>query len=98
MNVFVIADPETHLAFALAGVKGRAVRSDGEVSEILKNFNREETGLVLITESLAEKHRETIDRMLLGPGGLLIVEIPDTRGPLHDKAHTLERIAALLRR
>ncbi len=98
MKIFVIADPETRLAFALAGFKGRAVKSETEVASILATLTREEAELILITESLAEKNRQAIERMLIEPGGPLILEIPATGGPMQKEAGTTERIVTLLRR
>jgi vacuolar-type H+-ATPase subunit F/Vma7 len=98
MKIFVIADAETVLAFALAGLKGKSVTSETEVPAILANLTREEAGLVLITETLAVKNREAIERVLLDPGRPLIVEIPGSGGPLPRKVKTTERLASLLRR
>lgn len=98
MKIFVLADPETYLAFALAGINGQAVRSGAEVPAKLENLNRKEIGLVLITEELAEKNREVIDKILLEPGGPLILEIPNTKGPVSKKYRATERILSLLRR
>jgi V/A-type H+-transporting ATPase subunit F len=98
MKLFVLADPETYLAFSLAGINGQAVRSEIEVPSVLENLNRKEIGLVLITEALAEKNREVIERMLLEPGGPLILEIPDIRGSISEQLKMTERILSLLRR
>ncbi|MFH1090761.1 MAG: V-type ATP synthase subunit F [Pseudomonadota bacterium] len=98
MKLFVIADPETCLAFALAGIKGEAVRSDSQVPAVLKGLAREETDLVLITEALAQGNRELIDGLILQAPGMLILEIPDMQGPRTEKATAAERIASLLRR
>ena len=98
MKIFVIADAETVLAFALAGLKGQAVKSETEVPAILADLSREQAGLVLITEALAMKNREAIERVLLDLAGPLIVEIPGRGGPLPKKAKTTERLLALLRR
>ena len=97
MKLLVIADPETCLAFALAGIRGEAARSDSEVPAVLKGLDREETGLVLITEALAQGNRKLIDELILQAPGMLILEIPDTRGPRPEKATAAERIASLLR-
>lgn len=98
MKIFVLAGPETHLAFALAGINGQAVHSEAEVAPILENLNREEIGLVLITDALADQNREVIDRILLEPGGPLILEIPDFKAPVSEKHKATERIISLLRR
>lgn len=98
MKIFVLADPETCLAFSLAGISAQAVHSEAEVPAALENLDRQETGLVLVTERLAEKNREVIDRILLEPGGPLILEIPDIKGPLSKKPKATQRILSLVRR
>jgi vacuolar-type H+-ATPase subunit F/Vma7 len=98
MKIFVVADADTCLAFALAGIEGQAVETAAEVGSILHRLTQEKSWLILITEPLAESSREAIDRMLLEPGGSLILEIPTTRGPAVERARTTDRIVSLLRR
>lgn len=98
MKIFVIADPETYLVFTLAGIRGKAVKSETEVPAILASLAREEVGLVLITEPIAERNREVIERILIEPGGPLILEIPATKGPVQTRTRTTERLVSLLRR
>lgn len=98
MKILVIADPKTTLAFALAGIKTRTAHSPAEIPTILQNVEGGNTDLILITEALAEENRETIERLIVEPGGPLILEIPDTDGPRPRPARVTERIASLLRR
>ncbi len=98
MKILVIADPKTTLAFALAGISTQAVQSPAEIPAILQDLDRETTSLVLITEALAGENRAVIERLVLEPGGPLILEIPDTAGPQPRRARAAERIVSLLRR
>ena len=98
MKVFVIADPQTHLAFALAGVQGKAVFSGDEVPAVLESVDSKQFGLVLIAEQLAEKNREAIDKTLLEPDCPLILEIPAATGPAVERVKPTERILSLMRR
>jgi vacuolar-type H+-ATPase subunit F/Vma7 len=98
MRVFVIADPESYLAFAVAGIEGQPVESEAEVPPLVEALDKRKVGLVLITEALAAKNREAIDRILVGPGGPLILEIPAASGPLRTRSRATERILSLLRR
>lgn len=98
MRLFVLADSETILAFALAGIKGRAVSSPQEIPAILKTLDRKRTGLVLITEALAWENRHVIEEMLLDPDGVLVLEVPDMKGPKTGRVGAAERIVSLLRR
>lgn len=98
MKVFVIGDSETVLAFRLAGIKGQTARTGDDVPSLLEALDAEQTGLVLITESLAEANREALNRAMLVPGRPLILEIPDVKGPLSRKSGAAERLVSLLRR
>jgi vacuolar-type H+-ATPase subunit F/Vma7 len=98
MKILVIADPKTTLAFALAGISTQAVQSPAEIPGILQNLDRETTSLVLITEALASENRAVIERLVLEPGGPLILEIPDTAGSQPRRTRAAERIVSLLRR
>lgn len=97
MKIFILADPDTYLAFALAGIKGQAVQSSTEVAGVLENLNRKQIGMILITEELAEKNRKLIDRILLQPEEPLIVEIPDFKGAKSSRPKIAERMLSLLR-
>jgi vacuolar-type H+-ATPase subunit F/Vma7 len=98
MKIYVIADAETYLVFALAGLKGQAVKSGADVPAILNSLTRESAGLVLITEALAQDNREAIDRLMMDSDTPLIVEIPDIHGPLPQKALGTDRLVSLMRR
>jgi vacuolar-type H+-ATPase subunit F/Vma7 len=98
MRIVVIADPDTVLTFRLAGVEGWVAHSGAEVAALVDQLRREEIGLMLIAEALAEENRELVEKILLEPGGPLILEIPEFKGPMTRKTRATERIAALLRR
>jgi vacuolar-type H+-ATPase subunit F/Vma7 len=98
MKIFVLADTETLLVYALAGLKGQSVTSEADVPAILEGLTRETAGLVLITEALARNNREAIERVMTDSGKPLIVEIPDIHGPLPKKTRSTERLVSLMRR
>jgi vacuolar-type H+-ATPase subunit F/Vma7 len=98
MKIAVIADPDTVLAFRLAGIAGQVAHSAADVAALVDQLRREEMGLMLITEALADGNRELVEKLLLEPGGPLIVEIPEFKGPMTRKTRATDRIAALLRR
>jgi vacuolar-type H+-ATPase subunit F/Vma7 len=98
MKILVIADSKTCTAFGLAGFSGRPVASAAEAGALLTGLTRPEAGLVLITEALAEKNRNLVERLLTEPGRPLILEIPDMGGPRPGKPKTTERLFDLLRR
>lgn len=94
----MLADADTLLAYALAGIKGQSVTSEADVPAILEGLTREMAGLVLITEALARNNREAIERVMMDSGKPLIVEIPDIHGPLPQRARSTERLISLMQR
>jgi vacuolar-type H+-ATPase subunit F/Vma7 len=98
MKIFVLADADTLLVFARAGIRGRAVTSEADVPAILDGLTRESTGLVLITEALAQNNRGAIERVMMDSAKPLIVEIPDIHGPLPQKTRSTEHLISLMRR
>ena len=83
MKTVVIADEDTVLGFSLAGVQGMIVTSEEEIrAAFAKATHLEDVGILLITERVAEVIRETVDRWIIGGGHPLLVEIPDSQGPL----------------
>ncbi len=97
LQITVIADPHTCLAFALGGIKTRPVRSTEEAAAALAAAEKDgTTGLVLITEGLADSIREQVDRLVLERTTPLLLEIPDRNGPLPGRKSTRERMISLM--
>jgi vacuolar-type H+-ATPase subunit F/Vma7 len=98
---FVVGDADTVLAFSLAGIRGRAVRTEGEArTEILaaaaaaRERGPTRATVLLVTAGVARDAREALDRTILGAGGPLVLEIPgfgERPGPsgLDDLVHRL---------
>jgi V/A-type H+/Na+-transporting ATPase subunit F len=94
MRLFLISDnTDTLIGMRLAGVKGTMVKTREEAikafDEALKN---KETGILLITEKLAEKIRDKIGPIKEKAPFPLIVEIPDRHGSIKDKNYILNYV------
>ena len=99
MRILVIADPETCLAFSLAGIEAVPVRNAEEAARALENAGRDsDLGLVLITERLARMIREEVDRVVYTSHRPLVVEIPDTAGALADRPSARELMVSIMGR
>ena len=86
MEYFVIGDEDTVLGLGMAGVSGRAVsRADEASSAFNEVIARKETGIIIITEAVADMIRETVDKYIFTQTFPLIVEIPDRTGPMPGK-------------
>ncbi len=99
MKITAIADPDTSLAFKLAGIETTAVSREEEAASVLERAASEpEMGIILITERLARAAGEKVDEMTSQRHLPLLIEIPDMTGPLAKRLSAVEKMAAILRR
>ena len=98
MQVFVIGDHTTCLAFSLGGIMTRTVSGrDKTVAALQFAVENRRIGLVLITEKLADLVRPEMDRILYSVHRPLVVEIPDTSGPISGRRSAGELMMSLMR-
>jgi len=97
MRILVIADHATCLAFSLGGITTRTVKM---TEEALAAFDyavkNREIGLVLITEKVAAEIRQKVDNVVYKQHRPLVVEIPDTQGPLPGRPSVREIMVSLM--
>ena len=100
-KIAIIGDQDTLTGFELAGIKEiyRAEITDeksvAEVERILKNLlRREDIGLILITERIADKLRKTIEEIEVKKEEVfpIIIEIPDKKGPVQRVVLPLQKL------
>lgn len=85
MKVAVVGDTDTVMGFSLAGIKNKKIVDESNVKNEMGEFiKRDDIGLIIITERLADHIRNEIDewREKLYP---IIVEIPDKKGSIDRK-------------
>jgi V/A-type H+-transporting ATPase subunit F len=93
MHYFVIGDEFTVLGFSLAGVKGQSVASLEEAqSAFSRAMEDPETGIIIITERIADLIRSRVDELLFSEQFPLVLEIPDRLGPIEDRATLRELV------
>ena len=98
MQVLVIADHTTCLAFSLGGIRTRTVKGREDTVAALKFAIENQTiGLVLITEKIAALVRQDVDKILYTMHRPLVVEIPDTTGSLSGRLSAGELMITLMR-
>lgn len=97
MRVLVIADHATCLAFSLGGITTRSVQGSEEARAALDLAVKDQTiGLILISENIAQSIRPEINRVIYHLHRPLVVEIPDTHGPLADRPSAGELMVSLM--
>jgi V/A-type H+-transporting ATPase subunit F len=98
MHILVIADHLTCMAFSLGGIDTRTVKTSKDAVAALEYAqNSPDIGLVLITERIANSVRSEVDEIVFKLHKPLVVEIPDTEGPLPDRPSARELMVSLMR-
>lgn len=96
MKIGVVGDSDTVTGFRLAGIgEAHEVKEPREVVKTLKKLMKEDVGLIIITERLADQVRDETSMLMEGKTFPLIVEIPDKRGPIEGK---VDPIMALIKK
>lgn len=86
MKTLVIADEDTVIGFSLAGVQGVIVTTAEEIRKAFDQVTQmNDIGILLLTERVAQMIREKVDNWIIGGSQPLIVEIPDSQGPLEGR-------------
>ncbi|MHC1567731.1 MAG: V-type ATP synthase subunit F [Candidatus Syntropharchaeia archaeon] len=97
MQISLIADPDTATGFRLAGIRNtREVSDKKDAEEAIRDLSSE-SGIIIITERIAEEIRNTIDEINSKKKGItpIIVEIPDKSGKM---IREVDPIRALIRK
>jgi V/A-type H+-transporting ATPase subunit F len=93
MKFYVIADENTVAGFKLVGLEGEAVESaEGAREALEKAFESKETGIIIITERVADSIREEIEDFTFGHAFPLIIEVPDREGPVEGRMSIREMV------
>jgi len=86
VKFFVIGDQETVLGLRLVGVEGAVATEREDALVALKEaVAKEDVGVVLVTEKVAAEIRDEVESRLYGIGFPLVLEIPDSSGPVPDR-------------
>jgi len=81
MKYSIIGDEDTVLGFGIVGVSGKVAESPEEAQRAFEAMLEDhQTGVVIITEHVADMIRHLVDRYLFTETFPLVVEIPDRTG------------------
>ena len=99
MKIIAVADPDTALAFKLAGIETVQLRRKEEAGPVLSRVaGQPGIGIVLVTERLARAAGNELEKITHERHLPLFIEIPDTRGSVGKRLSAAEKMAAILRR
>ncbi len=97
MKYSIIGDEDAVLSFGIVGVSGRIATNPDEArtafQEILED---KEVGIILVTESVADMMRSTVEKYVFTVNFPLIVEIPDRKGAKSGRPGIKEMVNAAI--
>jgi V/A-type H+-transporting ATPase subunit F len=97
MKYFIIGDEDAVLGFGMVGVKGTVASSREKAEGAFRTaLEDRDTGIIIITERVAELIRPLIDRFLFTERLPLVVEIPDREGPVSGRPGIREMVNAAI--
>lgn len=83
MRFVCIGDRDTVTGFRLAGVEARVAETPEEARTVVEEMvGRRDSGIMIITEGVADMIRPEVERLRSGGDRPLIVEIPGPAGPM----------------
>jgi len=81
MKYSIIGDEDTVLGFGVVGVSGKVATNPDQAQRAFKaTLQDRETGIIIITERVADMIRPMVDKFLFTASFPLVVEIPDRSG------------------
>ena len=81
MKYSIIGDEDTVLGFGVVGVTGKVATDPDQARRAFKaTLQDKDTGIIIITERIADMIRPMVDKFLFTASFPLVVEIPDRNG------------------
>lgn len=93
MKYAIIGDEDAIIGFGILGVTGRIATNPDEARRAFEaTLDDKETGIIIITERIADMIRPIVNKYLLTIGFPLVVEVPDRSGPKPDRPNIKEMV------
>lgn len=97
MKYAIIGDEDTIIGFGILGVPGKIATNANEAQGAFQAILDDgETGIIIITEQIADMIRPIVNRYLFTIGFPLVVEIPDRKGVKPDRPGIKEMVDAAI--
>ena len=97
MKYSIIGDEDTVLGIGIVGVSGKvAVNADQAQRAFQALLEDRQTGIIIITERIADMIRSTVDKYLFTSTFPLVVEIPDRTGTKPNRPGIKEMVNAAI--
>ena len=97
MKYAIIGDEDTIIGFGILGVPGKIATNADEADRAFQAIlDDKDTGIIIITERIADMIRPIVNKYLFSIGFPLVVEIPDRKGTKPDKPGIKEMVNAAI--
>jgi V/A-type H+/Na+-transporting ATPase subunit F len=97
MKYAIIGDEDAIIGFGILGVPGKIASNTQEAQRAFEAILEDkDTGIIIITERVADMIRPLINKYLLTIGFPLVVEIPDRNGTQADRPKIKEMVNAAI--
>jgi len=97
MKYAIIGDEDAIIGFGILGVPGKIASNTQEAQRAFEAILEDkDTGIIIITERVADMMRPLINKYLLTIGFPLVVEIPDRNGTQADRPKIKEMVNAAI--
>ena len=93
MKYAIIGDEDAIIGFGILGVPGKiAVNAEEAQKAFAAIIEDKDTGIIIITEKIADMIRPIINKYLLTSNFPLVIEIPDRNGAKEDRPSIKEMV------
>ncbi len=92
-NIAVMADEDTVTGFMLGGIKeGYPVKDMEEAGKILEELVKKDFLVIITTEKIGEKFKDTINKLTSERTLPMIIEIPDKTGSIERESDPMREL------
>lgn len=97
MKYAIIGDEDAIIGFGILGVSGKIAENADEARHAFEEILEDkDTGIIIITERVADMIRPIVNKYLLTVSFPLVIEIPDRNGAKEDRPGIKEMVNAAI--
>ena len=92
-SIAVMADEDTVTGFMLGGIKeGYPIKNLEEAGKILEDLVKKDFSVIITTEKIGDKFRDTINKLTSERALPMIIEIPDKTGSIKRESDPMREL------
>jgi V/A-type H+-transporting ATPase subunit F len=92
-SIAVMADEDTVTGFMLGGIKeGYPIKNLEDAGKILEDLVKKDFSVIITTEKIGDKFRDTINKLTSERALPMIIEIPDKTGSIERESDPMREL------